>query len=214
MGKETNLLDLCCGGGQLAMGFSKYVGHVTAVDASREMLKYAPRVANVDYICADVNSPQLLETLGEKKFDHFSIGRSIMYFEDNSLVALANKYLKAGGSLLVMASGWSQKAEWFQVFDRLRRNYGLGGTVDCHGAARLTNLGFKIQDRVSVQAKVSCDIPYLVQHAMSYPASYDGVKSRLEDFKADLSRELTTHLRNGKLLGILSSWAVIHRRSS
>ena len=59
---EANVLDLCCGTGQLSAWLTEQGYHVTGVDGSREMLSLAQHNApGAQFLCRDVRSFQIVE---------------------------------------------------------------------------------------------------------------------------------------------------------
>jgi SAM-dependent methyltransferase len=72
--KSDKLLDLCCGRGELANGFSNYVDKIKAVDGSSQMLKNSIARNNISYHLADVNHDEMNFI---EEIDHIVIGSAI-----------------------------------------------------------------------------------------------------------------------------------------
>lgn len=212
MTRESRVLDLCCGNGQLAIGLSKCVAHIDAVDGSAEMLDLAPKVDNVRYILGNVNKPQLPSLLDIRKFDHFVIGRAIHWVELESLRALSESCLKDKGRIIVAAAGWDRKTPWIEEFHKVRRAYGRSLPLDWRGTEKLSAIGFHVEERFVVTTKISCDIHYLVNHAASYSASYRVIRANLDKFRSDLARALQPYIEDGMLTGLIENSATIYRR--
>ena len=75
-GESRDVLDLCCGTGDIAMGFARRGARVTGVDFTEEMLRVAAgrcgreKVSRVQWVRADA----LRLPFGENSFDVVSVG--------------------------------------------------------------------------------------------------------------------------------------------
>jgi len=200
MTKESEILDLCCGNGQLAIGLSEYVARVDAVDGSAEMLELAPKADNVRYLQSDVNTPQLLSMLSGRKFDCFVVGRAIHWIEEESLRALSEKCLRDDGHIVVAAAGWGRNTPWYEEYGRVWRSFGPIRRVDWRGEGKMSRLGFHVQNRVFVRATTQCDLQYLVNYAASYAHTYQVMRNHLQEFKSKLARALKPYVQDQTLV--------------
>jgi ubiquinone/menaquinone biosynthesis C-methylase UbiE len=82
----SRLLDIACGSGQLASGFARYCGEITAIDQSEKMLELARAKVptNVTLAQFDVNCSGVA---GFGVFDVVTIGRALRYLDRASLFA-------------------------------------------------------------------------------------------------------------------------------
>ena len=53
--KSTQLIDMCCGNGEISIGLINYVDRIFAVDGSQKMLSYAKKHPHIKYSQADIN---------------------------------------------------------------------------------------------------------------------------------------------------------------
>jgi len=100
--ETKTILHLACGAGMNDYTFKKHF-EVTGVDISENMLSLAKKLnPEIEYIHGDMRAIKL-----EKKFDAVAIPDSIDYMkteeELRKVIVTANKHLKPGGVLLIVA---------------------------------------------------------------------------------------------------------------
>jgi len=100
--ETKTILHLACGAGMNDYTFKKHF-EVTGVDISENMLSLAKKLnPEIEYIYGDMRAIEL-----EKKFDAVAIPDSIDYMkteeELRKVIVTANKHLKPGGVLLIVA---------------------------------------------------------------------------------------------------------------
>ena len=109
--RDSAVLDVCCGSGDLAVGFANHVGRVAGLDFSERMLALAPRHERVDYIRHDINTLPVPEILQQVRFDCFAIGRAIHWIDEGALAQVTEQNLKREGCILICGSGFSDKTK-------------------------------------------------------------------------------------------------------
>lgn len=209
---ESRLLDICCGNGELAKGFSDYVGRIYAVDGSAEMLSFAPPLKNVVYAQHDINSA-VFKT--PEPVNCFVIGRAIHWIAADSLVNMVGANLKAGGRIVICSTHWS--ANWGPAYAAILRDYKEPSNrqFDFSGAETLRAAGFEPVDRFSVRSRGAFDLEYLVGHTLStsYGDNLKRLSSGIDRFKAALSNGLSAHFKDGKLEADFASGAIIYAKT-
>ena len=208
--RESKILDICCGNGQLSVGLADKVRKVVAIDNSSGMLFLAPQHPRIAYLNHDINSA-LPPSLTNEQFDHFLIGRAIRFIRTDSLEDAVAKHLKAGGSIVICGTEWSSNTVWFGEFYKVLTSYGEGGERDFFGASKLAQIGFGLIDRLDIRYKADCDLNFLLNHAMSYSRLAKKIKTDIDNFKKQLADRMRPFLRDGVLSGEASSWALIYR---
>jgi SAM-dependent methyltransferase len=123
---DWRVLDVATGGGHVALTLSPLVGHVTAVDATPEMLLAAERhldehdVTNVDFLVADAEDLPF----DDASFDAVTCRIAAHHFpHPDRFVAEAARVLVPGGLLLVIDNAAPEDpalADLMNAFERLR----------------------------------------------------------------------------------------------
>jgi ubiquinone/menaquinone biosynthesis C-methylase UbiE len=209
--RESKILDICCGNGQLSVGLADKISKSVAIDNSSGMLSLAPQHPRIAYLNHDINSPAFPPSLTNEQFDHFLIGRAIHFIRTDSLEDAVAKHLKAGGRIVVCGTEWSSNTSWFGEFDKVLTSYREGGERDYFSESKLAQIGFSIIDRLDIRHKVDCDLNFLLNHAMSYSRRGKKISTDFDNFKKQLADRMRPFLRDGVLSGEASSWALIYR---
>src|SRR6516164_8070513 len=163
LNRESKILDICCGHGQLSMGLADKIKKSVAIDNSSGMLSGAPQHPSVVYVNHDINSPPPLPpSLTNEKFDHFLIGRAIHWIRTDSLEDAIAKNLNAGGSIVTCGAGWSSNTVWLGDFQRVRSSYSDGRKRDYRGLSKLAQIGFGVIDTLDIRYQVNCDLNFLL----------------------------------------------------
>ena len=209
---SSALLDLGCGTGVLSDGLSPYARQVYGVDGSREMLAQATRRANVELIECDVNQQPL--ALPEK-VDHIFIGDAVWYLKSTSLKALADAWLRPGGSIVITHTMFKHAAEPFQpVLESINQSYSKNFlSLDYTGASVLQACGFRLFGKLRGRRRVSFGIDYLINNQLSYAYRdfYDATHANLDQYRAEVKAALTPLAQNGRLGTTLVNWGLIYR---
>jgi SAM-dependent methyltransferase len=223
LNSSSRLLDVCCGGGEVASGLARYAGKIYAIDGSAEMMSFAPRQDNVAYAQCDVNAATF--RAGEP-IDHVLIGRAMHHVSIEGLKNLIDANLKPGGSVVTCTALYLQNQPWHPALDRVLEKYRRrsGGTadskdtktgqIDVAGIPKLRALGFETTARLQLTRNVRLDLRQLMQIQLSY--GYRGLGANLianmDRFMDDLAAELSGYLRDDKVESAILCWALIFRR--
>lgn len=214
--RDSRLVDVCCGNGDLATGFSELVGRIYAFDGSEEMLSFAPRLQNVVYSQHDVNSTTFK---APESVDYLFIGRAIHWIETRSLIELIQANLGPSGGVAICMANWDPSAPWYLPFHQLLAKYrgSQGPELDQTGRTKLTSeAGFEVVERVAVKARTTFELGYLVLHALSrsYGETFLRISADLDQFKRALARDVAPTAReDGKFEGDINNWALVYRRT-
>lgn len=90
-------LDVCCGTGLSSLALKKIAASVVGVDASAEMLAFAPRGAGINFCLASAEELPF----GENVFDVVSICQALHWLDKRKFMAEARRVLRARGMLVV-----------------------------------------------------------------------------------------------------------------
>ena len=90
----SDILDLCCGRGELASGMINFARNIYGVDGSSEMLSNSIKKPNITYYQADINN-NLLPF--KDKFDYFTIGTAIHWIRSVALNSIIHNHLRKNG---------------------------------------------------------------------------------------------------------------------
>jgi len=214
LNSRSRLLDVCCGGGEVASRLADYAGKIYAIDGSTKMLSFAPRKDNVAYAQCDVNAATFWA--GEP-IDHIVIGRAMHWIGIDGLKNLIDANLNPGGSVVTCTALYLQDQPWQPALDRVLQKYGKQSKkapVDVAGIPKLSALGFEFADRLQFTRNVRFDVRQLmlIQLSYGYRGLLSNVTANMDRFMDDLATELSCYLRDGNLESVLLNWALIFQR--
>jgi SAM-dependent methyltransferase len=215
LGAASVALDLCCGRGELAVGFAPSIREVYAVDGSSEMLDLAIPHDKVRYNQADVNQPGL--TL-PGRVDAILIGRAIHWVGEAGLRTLTERYLAPGGVLMVSSAYFAMAEQpWYLPMQFYVKRFGYEYlNPDLLGVEKLAQLGYAQSDRVDVVKTCSFSMDYLLGHQLSsaYGAYQRNVMQDIDGFSKGLRAVVSPYLMDGKLTAKVVNWGVVFKKKS
>jgi ubiquinone/menaquinone biosynthesis C-methylase UbiE len=210
---SARILDLCCGHGELAKGFSPHVREVVAVDLSSEMLAFAKAdaPANVTYLQADVGS---CDEQDFGRFDLVTIGRALEYLPRERTLALLARSIPPGGGIFVGRAEIQIETPWRREYGHLRRKYGFRPRTHGRKEAEYFNDSiFEFVTYVLVRSQVPYDMDMLILDALSYPSSNGTVAQNLAAFRNELEAIVRPHQNaDGSFEAIVGSGGLIFRK--
>ena len=121
LSKESFVLDLGCGTGELAVGLAPYCGSALGIDRSGGMLSMRrPLPENVRLIEGDLNSgaPQ-----APQRADLVTIGRALHYLKRETLLPFLGSAAKKSASVVVCNSRIHRSTPWAEDYNRLIESY-------------------------------------------------------------------------------------------
>lgn len=211
LNSEMNILDICCGRGELASGLSKYVMHINAVDASAEMLKNAIQRDNITYHLSDINKNALPFAT---KIDHVLIGSAIHWIRSDTIQSIINNHLHEKSMILVSHTLFKFDDEQFtQSLNDLNSKYGkTNRSVDLWGRSKMNKCGYKEVDSLRLTRKVTFDINFLFMNQLSYAYHnfYENIVSNPTVYKQDFFETISPFAKNGHLSGQLINWGLLY----
>ena len=213
--KESTILDLCCGRGELASRFSAFSKEVLAVDGSPEMLDHKISKDNVKYYLLDLNKDDLCVI---NKVDHVVIGSAIHWLKQATLQIIIDAHLNKNGYILVTHTLFRFEEEpYYARLQELNNDFGRarhnpGGGVDLWGGGKMKKCGYHKLDGLRFVRPVLFDIKYLLHNQLSYAYNtfFDNAMSDLSRYEREFFRVLTPYAVNNKLSAKLVNWGVIY----
>jgi SAM-dependent methyltransferase len=210
---ETRLLDIACGTGVLSVGMEKFVGSITAMDSSADMLAIAPRHPKITYLHGDLNA----EPLRSPRVDHVMIGRAIHWLEPEKLRASLDSVLAPEGRIAICSSGLAGQVPWVGEFQQLRRQYESRREMNItHSDAmkRLPAIGLQPLGRIVDQVTTRAKPDVIFRHALAYGTSRFEILADEARFKERLAAIIRPAMRDGLVEIPIVSWAVIFGRGA
>lgn len=124
--RESRVLDLGCGPGQLAVGFARLGAAVTAMDSEPEMLVAAQehaREAGVAVRIVEGSSYDLGAALG--RFRLVAMGRSFHWMDRDATLVALDGLIERGGAVVLFGSRriGTAGADWPALFERLSEEF-------------------------------------------------------------------------------------------
>lgn len=214
--KNSVLMDMACGRGEVASLLSPHAGVIHGVDGSTEMIALATRLENIKYQVADLNaiSPQV-----DEKVDHFFFGRSIHWFTGASLLRLSRDVIKDNGCIVVCSTQWSPVGDWGTAYTAIRNQFipkkGNSRDWDFTGQTQLGEAGFTPIQRFDAQATMQATCEFMVGHtfATTYDEQLRALEQKRIEFSAAMHRALAKHEQKNALTWNIHSWAIVYARA-
>lgn len=211
LSRESVMLDLCCGRGELASKLASYCGGVFAVDGSAEMLKRRIVTKNVLYLKHDVNAESLALP---GPVDHIAIGSAIHWIRLDSLRNIIRSHLKPGGKVLISHTMLKiDDQPYAMAASRVNEEYGQRSrSIDIWGTDKLAGCAYRAIDglRVLSPVKFDTDTYYKIQTSYLYQDFFQRVTAEPESYRTRLHDALSPFLKDGKLSGTVVNWGVIY----
>ena len=208
--RDSRLLDAGCGGGELAKGFSPYVGEVVAIDISEDMLNLAR-----------VNAPSnILFRKGEVgncnvgNFDAIAVGRALRYMPREPTIKYFEGVLPKGGAVVTCTAGIEAATSWRKEFGNVMRRYGYrADAFSFKDTSYFSATSFKYIDLVHTKNQAEYTLKSLTENALSFRSSHERISSNIRQFQGDLETALKPYLNeNGSLNAMVGSVAFIFKK--
>jgi len=210
--KNSTLMDLGCGRGEVSGILANYAGKVYGIDGSQEMIDLAAKKENIEYQVVDLNlkNPSILN-----KVDHLFFGRSIHWFSADSLNRLASDLLIDGGKIVVCSTQWAPIGEWGGVYFRTKEKFVTNmqrQRPDFTGKSNLGDAGFSPVKRFTVEADIKVSTDFMIGHTFSttYQESLVNLRRQVIEFEQEMSDALKSYTQLDQLVMKVTSWAIIY----
>jgi len=210
--RESSILDLACGGGELTLGLAQYAGQLTGIDKSDAMLKNATARTppNVHFYQQDLNhSPVTTAT----KVDFVTIGRAIQYLVPAILKTTLSTSLKPEGLVIICGAGIGKETQWLAPYQQIRRKVRVKQThPDFHGLQKMQSIGFTYLGTIADTVMARYALDDILNHALSYSSETKNILENIESFTAELESGLAPFKEtDGTFSASESSWAHVFR---
>jgi len=215
--KDSILMDLGCGRGEIANILCKYARKVYAIDGSKEMIDFAIKKDSIEYQLVDLNydNPVI-----ENEVDHMFFGRSIHWFPSESLHRLSSTLLAVEGRIVVCSTQWFPVGDWGKVYLDTKQKF-IAPTQkkrkhDFTGRSNLNGAGFSPIKKLAIERVFKADIEFMVGHTFSttYGQRLENLKKNAVEFEDQLKRSLKIFEEKREIAMNVTSWAYIYQRKS
>ena len=211
--KESFVLDLACGSGELAVGLAPYCGSVLGVDRSGEMLALRRALpGNVRLQQAELHSDALQLS---RPANLVTIGRALHYLNSESLLTLLESATHPSASILICNSQIHRTTPWAGRYHALIAKFVEPiKHPDFYGLQFFSNTGWLPVRRPQAVGTVRCKVDQLLYNALSYPRYADVLLKHKREFGEQL-RELFEpfQLPGGRVSATILSDGVVYRRA-
>lgn len=223
--KNQRVLDLGCGPGQLALGFSKFVSSVTAIDPEPEMIRVARAAAsgqtaqNIEFI--EGTADQVGAHLGV--FRMVTIGRAFHWMDRVDTLVRLDQIIEPRGAVVLFGDSHLELPEnqWHAEYRALLDRYGNGdaswrrrrapGWI-AHEAVLLAS-PFRMLERIGVIERRQIAVERLVDRAFSMSStSREKLGTRAQALAAEIRKLMMAHAPNGQVAELIESQALLARR--
>jgi SAM-dependent methyltransferase len=204
LSKQTRVLDVGCGPGNLAIGFSPLVGTCRAIDLEPEMLRLAHAEAAEAKVDIQFEQMAIEEfEAPDGAFDFVTIGRALHWLPREATLAVFEQSVAAGGCIAVCATG-SASSPWALTFRKVRHAW----SSDPDESRYRPDLDlwfapsrFRKVNTISVTAHTRVTLDDLVRRALSFSITSPAV---LGDRRPEFEQHLRTALSEFAVDGVLN----------
>jgi|GEM_PF-7005377 len=215
--KNTTLIDIGCGRGEVTNILANYAGKVYGVDGSQEMISLAMKKENIEYQVIDINlkNPSILN-----KADHLFFGRSIHWFPADSLKRLSSRSLIDEGKIVVCSSQWAPIGDWGSAYFGVRDSYikkkkKNAQSHDFSGKSNLGEAGFLPLKQFAVEKHIKVDADFMVGHTFSttYRDNLANLKKHAVEFAQQMRNSLRVFEEDNQIVMKIKSWAIVYQKN-
>jgi SAM-dependent methyltransferase len=218
------VLDLGCGPGQLALGFARLAGSVTAVDPEPEMLRIAAaEAAEAGYKIRFIegSSYDIGPQLG--RFRLTVIGRAFHWMDRADTLDRLDGMTDPGGALALFADRHPEVPEnaWHKAYNAVLDSYSAEDSARRqrkasdwpHHEAVLLDSSFSQLERIGVIERRQTPLAHIEDRMLSLSSvSRDKIGARAEAMIAELREALATDVIDGAVTEVVESEALIAMR--
>jgi trans-aconitate methyltransferase len=220
------VLDLGCGPGQLALGFARFGGSVTAIDPEPEMLRIAAadaKASGFDIRFIEGSSYDIGPSLG--RFRLTAIGRAFHWMDRADTLQRLDGMIEPEGALALFCDRHPELQEnaWRAVYNEVLDKYSAedGARKQRKGAdwveheSVLLASPFSRLERIGVIESRRTPVGNIADRLLSLSSvSRDKIGARADDMIAELREKLAPFVRNGEFTEVVESQALIAMRPS
>jgi SAM-dependent methyltransferase len=224
LGRGHAVLDLGCGPGQLALGFARFAGSVTAIDPEPEMLRIAAAdAAAAGFAIRFVEGSSYDIELSLGRFRLAAIGRAFHWMDRADTLQRLDGMIEAEGALALFGDRHPELHEnaWRAVYnevldkysaaDAARRQRKGAGWVE-HESVLLAS-PFSQLERIGVIEVRRTPVENIEDRLLSLSSvSRDKIGARADEMIAELREGLAPFASNGEITEVVESQALIALR--
>ncbi len=222
--QDHAVLDLGCGPGQLALGFARLAGAVTAIDPEPEMLRIAAAdAAEAGYPIRFIegSSYDIGPALG--RFRLTAIGRAFHWMDRADTLQRLDGMIEAGGALALFADRHPevQQNAWRKAYNAVLDRYSAedsarrqrkAGEWPAHETVLLDS-PFSQLERIGVIESRRTPVAHIEDRLLSLSSvSRDKIGARADAMIAELMEQLAPFVTDGTLAEVVESEALIAMR--
>jgi len=209
------LLDIGCGPGLLAIGFSPFVGRCTGLDPESAMIKEAKEAAEEAGVSLELHLGRIEDYPGEQLFNVATIGRALHWLHREPTLAVLKRVISPLGHVLICSatSVESSVNSWLGPYQEVCDSWSNGPDRQWYRIDPrewFAASDFDVVDQLSVSNTQRVTVCDLIGRALSWSTtSPDILGARRADFERDLFTALLPFSQEGYLREEISAHATI-----
>ena len=218
LSRQTRMLDVGCGPGNLAIGFAPFSGSVTGIDKETVMLRYAREAAANAHVQVNfVETAIEVLNVPDASIDFITVGRALHWLTPDATLAIFNRILSNGGYIAICGSTatGSPVNGWTAAYNQLRRTWAPDYDEKQHRVdldAWFAPSRFRKAREITVEHRHTVAVDDLVRRALSFSITSPAVLGdRRPQFEAEVRQALMPISRDGWLEEELVAKATIFR---
>ncbi len=218
LARQTRMLDVGCGPGNLAIGFEPYVGSITAIDVEPEMLRVAAQAAQKAQAHIAFKETKVEDLVAaDGAFDFVTIGRALHWLSPPETLAVFDRIVASGGSIAICGSFATDAPAnaWNVRFQALRREWSPDRDESRYKPDMdlwFAPSHFRRAEEISVVHQQKLTIPDLIGRGLSFSmTSPAALGDRRTQFEMAIEEALTPFAKDGTLEEQLVARATVFR---
>jgi SAM-dependent methyltransferase len=203
--RETRLLDVGCGPGNLVIGFAPFVGRCTAIDVEPGMLRAATQAAAQVAMNVEFRQTAVQDLAAEDSYDFVTIGRALHWLPREETLAVFEQVVAPGGSIATCGStgGDLPGNKWMPAYKRVRSAWSTDPSESRYKIDMdqwFAPSRFRKAAEIRVPYKHRVTIEDLIRRALSYSTSSPAVVGeRRPQFEDELRAALEPFAQDGAM---------------
>jgi SAM-dependent methyltransferase len=216
--RQSRMLDVACGPGNLAIGFARFVGSCTAIDVEPEMLDAARQAAAQAAVNVEFRQVPIQKFDRESgAYDLVTVGRALHWLPREETLAVFDRIVAPDGHIAICAStaAEGQADDWVAAYKRVRKTW----ASDPDESRYKIDLDqwfapsrFRRAEDIAVEHRHRISIDELILRALSFSTTSPAVVGdQRPQFEAELRAALEPFAGRGDIEERLTVKATIFR---
>lgn len=204
--RAIRMLDVGCGPGNLAIGFTPYVATCTAIDVEAEMLRAARQAAGQAGVNIDFRQVPIQQFDAQQStYDFVTVGRALHWLPADPTVAVFERIIAPGGHIALCGARHVEAGseDWAVAYKRVRDAWSPNHDESCYHPDLdqwFARSRFRRVKDIVVDHAHLVTVNELILRALSFSTTSPAVVGdKRPQFEAELKAALKPFARSGEI---------------